>query len=110
MKKIVKEKKHKSSELWFTWLTKKINSYEAFRDFSAGQNPEDVAEKFVSLNNVVISEIFDKFDEEDKDTLYQFQKLSECECHVFRILKKQLDLRNKVTFIDFKKKKKLNKE
>jgi len=45
----------------------------------------------------------------DKDTLDQFQKLTECEWHVFRILKKQLDFRNKVTFVDFKKSKKLNK-
>ena len=103
MKKIVRKLKNKNSELWFTWLTRKINSYEAFKDFSAGHDPEDAAEKFVSQNNLVISEIFDKFDEEDKDTFDQFQKLTECEWHIFRILKKRLDLRNKVTFVDFKK-------
>ena len=109
MKKIDREQKNNNSELWFTWLTKKINSYDAFRDFSSGQNPEDIAEKFVSLNITSISEIFEKFDEEDKDALDQFQKLTECEWHVFRILKKQLDIRNKVRFVDFKKCKKTKK-
>ena len=106
MKKIVREENNNDSELWFNWLTRKLNSYEAFKDFASGQNPEDVAENFVAINSLGISDIFDKFDEEDKDTLDQFQKLTECEWHVFRILKKQLEFRNKVTFVDFKKSKK----
>ena len=108
MKKIVREEKNNGSELWFNWLTRKLNSYEAFKDFALGQDPEDVAEKFIEVNSLGISDIFDKFDDEDKDTLDQFQKLTECEWHVFRILKKQLEYRNKVTFVDFKKSKKLN--
>ena len=109
MKKIVKDENNNESELWFTWLTRKLNSYEAFKDFASGQNPEDVAENFVAVNSLGISDIFDKFDDEDKDTLDQFQKLTECEWHVFRILKKQLEFRNKVTFVDFKKSKKVKK-
>ena len=109
MKKIVREEKNKESELWFDWLTRKLNSYEAFNDFASGQNPEDVAENFIEDNSFAISDIFNKFDEEDKDTLDQFQKLTECEWHVFRILKKQLEFRNKVTFVDFKKSKKNKK-
>ena len=109
MKKIVREEKNKESELWFDWLTRKLNSYEAFNDFASGQNPEDVAENFIEANSLAISDIFNKFDEEDKDTLDQFQKLTECEWHVFRILKKQLEFRNKVTFVDFKKRKKTKK-
>jgi len=105
MKKIVREGNNNESELWFNWLTRKLNSYEAFKEFALGQDPEDVAEKFVEVNSLVISDIFDKFDDEDKDTLDQFQKLTECEWHVFRILKKQLEFRNKVTFVDFKKSK-----
>ena len=107
MKKIVREEKNSESELWFNWLTRKLNSYEAFKDFALGQDPEDVAEKFIKVNSLGISDIFDKFDEEDKETLDQFQKLTECEWHVFRILKKQLEFRNKVTFVDFKKRKKV---
>ena len=109
MKKIVREETNNESELWFSWLTRKLNSYEAFKDFASGQNPEDVAENFVELNSLAISDIFDKFDEEDKDTLDQFQLLTECEWHVFRILRKQLELRNKLTFVDFKKRKKVKK-
>ena len=41
MKKIVKEENKNTSELWFNWLTRKLNSYEAFKDFASGQNPED---------------------------------------------------------------------
>ena len=109
MKKKAGEENKRESELWFNWLTRKFNSYEAFQDFALGQNPKDVAEKFIEVNNLAISDIFDKFDEEDKDTLDQFQKLTECEWHVFRILKKQLEFRNKVTFVDFKKSKKEKK-
>ena len=107
MKKIVREENNNESELWFNWLTRKLNSYEAFKDFALGQDPEDVAEKFIEVNSLDISDIFDKFDDEDKDTLDQFQKLTECEWHVFRILKKQLDSRNKVTLVDFKNIKKI---
>ena len=109
MKKIVREANNNESELWFNWLTRKLNSYEAFKDFALGKDPEDVAEKFIEVNSLGISDIFDKFDDEDKDTLDQFQKLTECEWHVFRILKKKLEFRNKITFVDFKKSKKLNK-
>ena len=104
MKKIVKEQSNNESELWFNWLTRKLNSHEAFKDFDAGHNPKEVAEDFISINSLGISKIFDKFDEEDKDALEQFKNLTECEWHVFRILKKQLEFRNKVTFVDFKKK------
>ena len=104
MKKIV-DKKHNKIEPWFKWLIREINSYEAFQDFASGKNPEDVAEDFISHNSNAISKVFENFDEEDKDTLNQFLKLTECEWHVFRILEKQIALRNKVKFVDFKKKK-----
>ena len=81
-----------------------LNSYDAFKDFSLGKNPEDVAEDFISKNSIAISKVFENFDAEDEDTLYQFLKLTECEWHVFRILEKQIALRNKVRFVDFKKK------
>jgi len=106
MKKIINKKLNKN-EPWFEWLTRALNSYEAFQDFDSGKNPEDVAEDFISSNSNAISEVFDNFDEEDKDTLDQFLKLTECEMHVFRILEKQIELKNKVRFVDFKKRKKL---
>ena len=105
MKKIINKKYYKN-EPWFKWLTRELNSYEAFQDFDLGKNPLDVAEDFISSNSIAISEVFENFDEEDKDTLDQFLKLTECEMHVFRILDKQIALRNKVRFVDFKKGKK----
>ena len=99
-------KKNNKNEPWFKWLTRELNSYEAFQDFESGKNPRDVAEDFISRNSTAISEVFENFDEEDKDTLDQFLKLTECEMHVFRILEKQIELRNKVRFVDFKKRKK----
>ena len=105
MKKII-NKKHNKNEPWFKWLTRELNSYEAFQDFESGKNPRDVAEDFISRNSIAISEVFENFDEEDKDTLDQFLKLTECEMHVFKILEKQIMLRNKIRFVDFKKKKK----
>jgi len=106
MKKIINNK-HNENKLWFEWLTRELNSYEAFQDFDSGKNPEDVAEDFISSNSNAISEVLENFDEEDKDTLDQFLKLTECEMHVFRILEKQIELRNKVRFVDFRKGKKI---
>ncbi len=105
MKKII-NKKYNKNEPWFKWLTRELNSYEAFLDFDSGKNPRDVAEDFISSNSIAISEVFESFDEEDKDTLNQFLKLTECEMHVFKILEKQIALRNKIRFVDFKKRKK----
>ena len=105
MKKSI-NKKHKQNEPWFKWLIRELNSYEIFQDFDSGKNPENVAADFISNNKVAIAEVFKDFDEEDKDTLDQFLKLSECEWHVFRILEKQIALRNNVRFLDFKKKNK----
>ena len=104
MKKII-NKKNSKYEPWFRWLNRELNSYEAFKDFESGKNPRHVAEDFISRNSIAISEVFKDFDEEDKDTLDQFLKLTECEMHVFRILEKQIGLRNKVRFVDFKNKK-----
>ena len=107
MKKTITNQYNKKNEPWFKWLTRELNSYEAFQYFASGKNPEDVAEDFISNNSIAISEVFENFDEEDKDTLDQFLKLTECEWHVFRILEKQIALRNKIRFVDFKKKKKI---
>ena len=106
MVKII-NKKYDKNEPWFNWLTRELNSYEAFQDFALGKNPEDVAEDFISNNSNAISEVFENFDEEDKDTLDQFLKLTECEWHVFRILGKQIESRNKIKFVDFKNKRKI---
>ena len=106
MKKNI-NKKHNKNEPWFKWLTRELNSYEAFNDFDSGKNPEDVAEDFISNNRIAISQVFENFDEEDKDTLDQFLKLTECEWHVFRILEKQIALRNNIKLVDFKKRKKI---
>ena len=106
MKKTI-EKKYNKYEPWFKWLISELNSYEAFQDFASGKNPEDVAKDFISENITAIAEVFENFDEEDKDTLDQFLKLTECEWHVFRILEKQIALRNKIRFVDFKNKRKL---
>ena len=100
-------KKHNKNELWFNWLTRELSSYETFQDFDSGKNPEDVAEDFISKNSNAISEVFKNFDKEDKDTLDQFLKLTECEWHVFRILQRQIALRNKIRFVDFQNKKKI---
>ena len=104
MKKI-KNEKHIEHEPWFKWLTRELNSYEAFQDFDSGKKPEEVAEDFISRNSTAISEVFENFDDEDKDTLEQFLKLTECELHVFRILKKEISLREKIRYVDFKKRK-----
>ena len=43
---------NKNNELWINWLTRKLNSYEAFEEFELGKNPEDIAiNKEIQLNN-----------------------------------------------------------
>ena len=37
-----KNKKNNKNEPWFKWLTRELNSYEAFQDFESGKNPRDV--------------------------------------------------------------------
>ena len=106
MKKFINEK-HNEHEPWFKWLTRELNSYEAFQDFDSGKKPKEVAEDFISNNKNSISEVFENFDEEDKDTLEQFLKLTECEFHVFSILKKQISSRKNIRYVDFKKRKKI---
>ena len=106
MKKTINRKFNKN-EPWFQWLTRELNSYEAFQDFESGKNPHNVAEDFISNNSNAIKEVFENFDEEDENTLEQFLKLIECEMHIFRILEKKIELRKKIRFVDFKKKKKL---
>ena len=103
MKKII-SKKHNKNEPCFQWLTRELNSYQFFKDFSSDKNPEDMASDFISDNSIDISKVFENFDEEDKDMLDQFLKLTECEWHVLRILEKRIALRNKIRFVDFKKK------
>ena len=104
MKKFI-NKKYNKTEPWFKWLTRELNSYEAFENFDLGKNPEDVAEDFISKNEIAISEVFDSFDEEDKDTLEQFLKLTECELYVFKTLKLKMQAKSKVRYVDFGKKK-----
>ena len=106
MKKIANKKRNKI-EPWFKWLTRELNSDEAFQDFESGKNPRDVAEDFISRNSIAITEVFEDFDEEDKDTLDHFLKLTGCEMHVLRFLEKHIELRNKIRFVDFKKRKKI---
>lgn len=102
MKKLFNSQ-NKNNELWINWLTRKLNSYEPFEEFELGKNPEEIAEKFMFDHRNTISEVFEKFDEDDKDTLDQFYKLTECEWHIYRILKSKLEVRNKVRYVDFKK-------
>ena len=106
MKKFINEK-HNKNEPWFKWLMRELNSFEAFQNFALGKNPKDVAEDFIFNNSIAISEVLENFDKEDKETLEQFVKLTECEWQVFRMLEKQVALRNKIRFVDFKKSKKI---
>ena len=105
MENIINEK-HNKNEPWFKWLIRELNSYEAFQNLAVGNNPENVAKDFILNNRIAISEVFENFDEEDKDTLDQFIKLTECEWHVFRMLEKQILSRKKIKFVDFKSRKK----
>tara|TARA_Y100001978_G_C23500211_1_gene340667 strand:- start:329 stop:646 length:318 start_codon:yes stop_codon:yes gene_type:complete len=88
---------------WFNWLNNKWNNYEAFIHFEDGVNPKEVAENFLDLNKGELLKFFEALDKEDIDALYQMQKLTESEFHVFKIIREQVNFRKKVRFVDFRK-------
>ena len=105
MKKIFNQGDN-NNKIWFNWITQQLSEHETFSEFDSGGNPQEVAENFISINKLEILKFFDNFDEEDEDALCQLQKLIECELHVFRILKNQLEFKKKVKYVDFKNKSK----
>ena len=89
---------------WFNWLNEKWSNYEPFIEYDFGINPEEVAEKFLDINKSEFIEFLDSFDKEDIDAIDQFQKLTESESHVLKIICDQIQKRDKVRFVDFQKK------
>ena len=88
---------------WFNWLSNKWNNYEAFIHFGDGIDPKEVAENFIDLNKVEFHRFFEALDQEDLDALDQMQKLTESESHVFKMIKDQINFRNKVKFVNFRR-------
>ena len=88
---------------WFNWLNNKWDNYEAFIQYEDGINPKEVAENFLDLNKGELLKFFEALDKEDIDALYQMQKLTESEFHVFKIIREQVNFRKKVRFVDFRK-------
>ena len=104
MKEIVIKEKRKSFD-WLNWLSHKWINYEAFVDFDYGSNPKEVAERFIDANRLEFIEFFDSIDKEDLDAINQFQKLTESEAHVLKIIRDQMNFKNKVRYVDFTKSK-----
>tara|TARA_B100000900_G_C20265553_1_gene587821 strand:+ start:173 stop:505 length:333 start_codon:yes stop_codon:yes gene_type:complete len=109
MKEIFEKDKNDISS-WFNWLSNQWNSYEAFIDFECGDNPKEVAENFIELNREGFIDLFESVDKDDLDAIDQLQKLTESESHIFRIIKEKINSRNKVKFVDFKKREILKKD
>ena len=91
---------------WFSWLNNKWNNYEAFIQYEDGVNPKEVAENFLDLNKGELLKFFESLDKEDIDALYQMQKLTESEFHVFKIIRDHVSFRKKVRYVDFRKNRK----
>ena len=89
---------------WFNWLNEKWSNYEPFIEYDFGVNPSEVAEKFLDIHKSEFIEFLDSFDKEDIDAIDQFQKLTESESHVLKIICDQIHKRDKVRFVDFQKK------
>ncbi len=89
---------------WFNWLNNKWNNYEAFIQYEDGVDPKEVAENFLDLNKGELLNFLKSLDNDDIDTLDQMQKLTESEFHVFKMIRDQIRLYEKVRFVDFKKK------
>ena len=100
----IKSESSKNIFEWMTWLSNKWNNYEAFIDFEHGINPREVAENFLDLNKGELLRFLESLDKEDLDALDQMQKLTESESYVLKMINNQIHFKDKVRYVNFKRK------
>ena len=85
--------KDNSTKLWFKWFYKNWEKFYPGKLIENGLSPSQIAERFVNEYQENLIELANKFDDENKDALEEFMKLSESELHVIKYFLKLVQLR-----------------
>ena len=85
--------KDNSTEIWFKWFYKNWEKFSPGELIENGLLPSQIAERFVNDNQDNLIALAKKFDDNNKDALEEFMKLSESELHIIKYFLKLIQLR-----------------
>ena len=85
--------KDNSAELWFKWFYKNWEEFSPGELIENGLLPSQIAERFVSDNQVHLVALANEFDDKNEDALKEYMKLSESELHIIKYFLKLIQLR-----------------
>ena len=86
--------KDNSAELWFKWFYKNWEEFSPGELIENGLLPSQIAERFVSDNQVHLVALANEFDDKNEDALKEYMKLSESELHIIKYFLKLIQLKN----------------
>ena len=85
--------KENLTEIWFKWFYENWENYSPGELLDNGLLPSQIAERFVENNQDQLIKLASRFDDQNKEALEQFMKLSESELHVIKYFLKLIILR-----------------
>ena len=86
--------KDNSAELWFKWFYKNWEEFSPGELIENGLLPSQIAERFVSDNQVHLVALANEFDDKNEDALKEYMELSESELHIIKYFLKLIQLKN----------------
>ena len=84
--------KENFTEIWFKWFYENWENYSPGELLDNGLLPSQIAERFVENNQDQLIKLASRFDDQNKEALEQFMKLSESELHVIKYFLKLIIL------------------
>ena len=82
-----------SSKIWFKWFYKNWEKFSPGELIENGLLPSQIAARFVEDNQENLIELANKFDDNNKEALEEFMKLSESELHIIKYFLKLIQLK-----------------
>ena len=82
------------TETWFKWFYKNWEEYSPGDLLDKGLSPIQIAEGFINDNQKNLYDLANTFDDENRDALDQFMRLSESELHIVKYFLKIIKLKN----------------
>ena len=82
-----------SSKIWFKWFYKNWEKFSPGELIENGLLPSQIAARFVEDNQENLIELANKFDDNNKEALEEFMKLSESELHIIKYFLKLIKLK-----------------
>tara|TARA_Y100000589_G_scaffold290128_1_gene292655 strand:+ start:3681 stop:3950 length:270 start_codon:yes stop_codon:yes gene_type:complete len=86
--------KENITETWFNWFYKNWEEYSPGDLLDKGLLPIQIAEGFINDNQKKLYHLANTFDDENRDALDQFMRLSESELHIVKYFLKIIKLKN----------------